>query len=251
MKTITFKNDDNVSIKLIEHEFTKIFQTRDNHEVLFRRIHTYLIKNKIIHGNVIDLGAWMGDNSIPWALNLKHTIYSIDPSPNNIEYIEKMAKQNNISNIKTIKSAISDKNQILWTNDNINHCEFKIHSGRTKVESVTLDYLYSQGVIDNIKYIHLDVEGFEFNVIKGSENIINIFNPIISFEQHINTDNYIELSNHLKHKRYDVFLINEQLPGCKPDCRNFLAFPTNLKIDVNQISENIVIDNNIELFKKM
>ena len=38
--------------------------------------------------------------------------------------------------------------------------------GKVKVQSVTLDYLYSQGQIDNIAYIHLDVEGFESNVSK-------------------------------------------------------------------------------------
>ena len=67
------------------------------------------------------------DNSIPWAMNLTHTIYAIDPSPNNINYIEQMAKANNIMNIKTIQKAIGDKNEIIGTNNNINHCSF---SGR-------------------------------------------------------------------------------------------------------------------------
>ena len=117
--SVIFKNDDNVNIKLINHSFSDRFEGRDNHEVMFRRINTYLIKNNFINGNIIDLGAWMGDNSIPWALNLSHTIYAIDPSPNNINYIEQMAEANNIKNIKTIQKAISDKNEIIGTNDDI------------------------------------------------------------------------------------------------------------------------------------
>ena len=47
---IVFTIDDNVIIKLIlpNEQISKIFKDRDNHEVMFRRIHTYLIKNSYI-----------------------------------------------------------------------------------------------------------------------------------------------------------------------------------------------------------
>jgi len=240
MKSIIFKNDKSVNIKLVNHGFSNNFIKRDNHEVMFRRINSHLIENKLIDGNIIDLGAWIGDNSIPWAMNLlSHTIYAIDPSPNNIKYIEQMAKANNIQNIKTIQKAIGDKNEIIGTNENIDHCSFSKKGGVTKVESVTLDYLYGQGQIDNIAYIHLDVEGFEFNVIKGSEKIITLFNPVISYEQHLDIDNYKELSFHLYKLGYNIYLINEVLPGCRYDCRNLIAFPKNMIIDVNKINNSI------------
>lgn len=150
-----FTNDNNANVKLIKHNFSNSFKRRNSHEVMFRRINTYLIKNKLIDGNIIDLGAWIGDNSIPWAMNLTHTIYAIDPSPNNINYIEQMAKANNIMNIKTIQKAIGDKNEIIGTSGSINHCSFSKKGGKLKVQAVTLDYLYSEGQIDNIAYIHL------------------------------------------------------------------------------------------------
>lgn len=236
---VKFTNDNNVNINLVKHNFSKSFLVRDNHEVMFRRINTYLIKNKLIDGNIIDLGAWIGDNSIPWAMNLTHTIYAIDPSPNNINFIEQMALANNIRNIKTIQKAIGDKNEIIGTNKNINHCSFSKKGGKLKVQSVTLDYLYSKGHIDNIAYIHLDVEGFESNVIKGSKKIIQLFNPIISYEQHLKIDNYKQLSLHLFNQGYNIYLINEILPGCRNDCRNLLAFPKNLQIQINKINSSI------------
>jgi hypothetical protein len=104
---------------------------------------------------------------------------------------------------------------------------------------VTLDYLYSQGQIENIAYIHLDVEGFESNVIKGSENIIKLFNPIIMYEQHLEIDNYKELSLHLYNQGYNIYLINEILPYCRHDCRNFVAFSKNTKIQINKINSSI------------
>lgn len=237
-KTCIFTNDNNININLIDHVTTDIFITRINAESIFRKITTYLINNKIINGNIIDSGAWIGDNSIPWALNCpSFIIYAIDPSPNNINYIQKMIKVNNIKNLKTIQKALNNKNEIIGTNDNIDHCSFK-NGGRTKIESVSLDYLYEEKEIDNISYIHLDVEGLEFNVIKGSEKIIQKFKPIIAFEQHTEIDNYIELSQFLKKYEYDIYIIDE-ISGCRTDCRNFIAFPKNIEIDCEKINSYI------------
>jgi len=51
---VIFTNDNNVNVKLIKHDFSESFIRRDKHEVMFRRINTYLIKNKLIDENVIE-----------------------------------------------------------------------------------------------------------------------------------------------------------------------------------------------------
>ena len=96
-----------------------IFLNAINSEKLFRQIHTFLINNSVIKNNIIDLGSCIGDNSIPWAKNIKETVYAIDPSPNNCLYIKEMCKLNEISNIKTIQTAISNTNEVLSTKFNI------------------------------------------------------------------------------------------------------------------------------------
>jgi FkbM family methyltransferase len=231
-----FSNDDNVKINVIaDHPFTTTFVNRNHHEVIFRQINTYLIKNKLIKNNIIDLGAWIGDNSIPWAKNIDGNVYAIDPSPENCSFIEKTAELNRLNNIKVIQTAISDKNEILTTNENLQHCSFVYGNpgidGIYKVESVTLDFLYERGEIDNIGYIHLDVEGMENRIILGASTIINKFQPIITFEQHLEIDDYKLLSSYLTDMNYQVFMIDETLPGCRSDCRNFIAFPNFMNID--------------------
>ena len=94
-------------------------KTRDNHEVLFRRINTFLIQNDIIKNNIIDLGAWIGDNSIPWAKNIDGIVYAIDPSTDNCDFINKICELNQIKNVKTIQHGISNCCELLTTNDNI------------------------------------------------------------------------------------------------------------------------------------
>ena len=235
-----FTNDDFVNISLIDHTFSNVFKNRDSHEVIFRRINTFLIKNKIIKNNIIDLGSWIGDNTIPWAKNIDGIIYSIDPSPQNCDFINKTCECNNIINVKTIQCAISNINELLTTNDNINHCSFVYGNpglnGNVKINAVSLDYLYETKTIDNIGYIHLDVEGMEYKILEGSINLIEKFRPLISFEQHLEIDDYDIILLYLKKNNYTIFLIDEILPGCRHDCRNSFAFP-------NEIYNETLIDN--------
>jgi hypothetical protein len=100
---------------------------------------------------------------------------------------------------------------------------------------------------ENIGYIHLDVEGMEYKVIEGSSKLIESCRPIISFEQHLEIDDYDIISSHLKSKDYRIFLIDEILPGCRHDCRNSFAFPNEIFNETlieniqNYIGQNILI----------
>jgi len=236
--THTFINDNNVAIKLIRHNFSNTFSRRYEHEIFFRRIISFFLKRNIIKGNIIDLGAWIGDNAIPWAKNINNIVYAIDPSSQNIEFITKMCLHNDVSNIKTIQKPISDKKEIISTNNNLNHCEFTVGKrGKHILEAVSLDYLYKTKIIDNIDFIHLDVEGFELKVITGSDKIIADFHPIIAYEQHLDNEDYCGLSLYLHKKNYDIYLINEILPGCRYDCRNIIAFPKERHIDIDKIHD--------------
>ena len=108
----------------------------------------------------------------------------------------------------------------------MHHCEFVANdSMQNKVAAYSLDNLLEEKVITDIGYIHLDVEGMEGLILEGSATLIGTYRPFISFEQHLNTDNYNEICRGLRDKNYIVYLINEILVGCRTDCRNFLAIP--------------------------
>jgi hypothetical protein len=134
-----------------------------------------------------------------------------------------------------IQTAISDKNEILTTSDDLTHCSF-LTEGANKVSAVTLDHLFQNNTIKNVGYIHLDVEGLEYRVVLGANELIDAMRPIIAFEQHLETDNVMELVGHLNSKQYVVFMIDEVLPGCRQDCRNFLSFP-NERFDGKMVDE--------------
>ena len=229
MDVVVFPNDDNVLLLVPKQAgyFDK-YRERPYHESLFRDITRYLIEKSIIKGNIVDLGAWIGDNSAPWAKMKDHTVYAIDPSADNCNYISAIAKLNNLKNLKVIQSAISDKDEILSTNDNVEHAAFsQTNSGSTKVKSTSLDNLMRDHTIADVDFIHLDVEGMELTVLKGAHKLIMRYRPIIVYEIHLTmgVDDNNEIVKLLKDSKYNIYLMNEVLPNCRPDCRNVLAIP--------------------------
>jgi len=252
-KKIVFIHDDDIEIQLIDHKFSGEFRGRLHYEPMFRKIHTFLIKKGVIKNNIIDLGAYIGDNTLPWAKMLLPKggiIYAIDPSNENCEFIQGMCKENDLSNVKIFQTAVSDSNETLTTNGDLHHCSFvfddnynKIgENGKLKVVSTTLDSLFESTEIENIGYIHLDVEGMEYKVLKGALKILKTFQPIITYEQHLNMDDIQEIPIFLKEwtrHDYQIFLINEIMPNCRFDCRNFIVFPKRVLIDYENLVEEI------------
>lgn len=240
MNSCIYTHDNNKMISVIQdHPSTYDFRRRANHEVEFRKICTYLINNGHIKDNIIDSGAWVGDNAVPWAMNITGMVYAIDPSSANCEFINRMANRNSVTNIRIFPYALSDKPEILRGNGNINHCSFvenKAKGPEITAEAISLDYLKQNNYINNIGFIHLDVEGYEFKAIKGAVDIIQSYKPIITFEQHTDVDDVKGLSNFLINLDYSVYIINEILQGCSHDCRNFIAFPNSMKMDVTSIN---------------
>jgi|TARA_B100001559_G_C16405578_1_gene577833 FkbM family methyltransferase len=233
-----FINDKNIDLVLPKQGASNRMEEWSKSEKCLRLLVTEMIDKKLITNNIIDLGAYVGDNAVPWGFNYPDIqVYAIDPSEANCKYIELFATQNSIKNVKVICKAVSDKNQVVSTNSGLGHCSFQVNeSGKNKVNSVSLDYLYAQSIIDNVGFLHLDVEGMEFNVIKGASSLINRFKPVIIFEQHTRTEPYKEICKHLKSTfGYETYMIPE-VCGARQDCRNFLSIQPSLAESITKLN---------------
>lgn len=205
------------------------FQTRPHSEVLLRKMIYELYESGYISRDlaIIDIGSWISDNSIVWAhfLSGATKVIAIDPSRANLEYAQELARINQVENIKFVEAVCADRSGIkLYYDGSTNHTEFKISGGRYSLVSSTIDEIMAEDR-SPVGFLHVDVEGFELPVLKGAWTTINRDFPVISFEQHISKENIFEIADLLKGIDYRVFMINEVLPGCSLDCRNFLAFP--------------------------
>ena len=228
-----------LSFGIISKKFP--FVIRSQKEVLLRELANLILSlDKTLENiTVIDIGAWIGDNSVVWALKLSKNkncnVIAIDPSSSNINFISSIKKLNNIKNLIPIKALCSsnENSRFSLNGGNIEHGSFKIEkqsSSRDSILSTTIDNLKSQFQKDNkTLLIHLDVEGLEYEVMMGAKRTIERDQPYLIFECHIKleTNMLLEIKSYLLNLNYQIYMINEILPGCALDCRNFLAVPRN------------------------
>lgn len=216
------------------------FITRPAKEVLLRKIVFDLYKLKLIDPakHIIDIGCWLGDNSVVWAGfvdNGKAKVFAVDPCIENIEFVKLIARHNNVKNIEYRTDVCSDVAGVqLYYEGNLNHARFN-GCGKGKVspiKSTTLDDVVGDDNIDHIGLLHVDVEKLEEKVLSGALKIISKSRPAILFEQHISREKPERIFSLLEPYSYKIYMINEVLPGCSLDCRNFLAVPTGMDIDV-------------------
>jgi FkbM family methyltransferase len=230
---VAFPLDSGVVVKLPHHHHTNSYHHVAFKEPLLRAIANHLIVNGVVPRNsgIIDLGSWIGDNALPWAMSRPGVVYAIDPSEENIDFIRGMIALNNVKNIVTIQSAISDGQELLGASGDPSHCCFYAvdeNSDNSNLSLVTsstsLDSLHQEGVIGEVGFMHLDVEGYEMKVLLGARQMIEKYKPVVMFESHVLSQPTAPMINFLADRGYRVYMINESHPGANPDCRNFVAF---------------------------
>ena len=100
MSNCIFKNDNNVTILLKDHKFSQYLSVRDNHEVLFRRINTFL-NNSLGH---LKLYSKQIDTAQQELADKKPPTYSIG---------KLVKKTNSLSKrMKSARSAVSPRSNI-------------------------------------------------------------------------------------------------------------------------------------------
>ena len=200
-----------------------------------RQIISNLINKKIVdkNKNFIDGGSFLGDTSLPLCLNINGLVYSIDPGDINVSIIEKLSNLNNIDNIVILKYCLGDKYEKLFYNEGIYGINFNSFNTSEKllgnhIYSISLDELYRKKIIENIDFIHIDVENLESKVLHGSELLIKDFSPIIIFEGHIksNQSGVKECIDFLNNIDYINYMIDEDA-GAIDDAKNFISIPKN------------------------
>ena len=244
---VEFKNED-CFVEIPEKTSTRHekyafdwYPKRDRHEVMFRLLIKYLYEKTLLDSskNIIDLGAWIGDNVIPWAYKISGKVFAIDPSPENIDYIKVLSNLNSVENVVCIQECISDKIEDVYAPSTLIHTSFNTSGGSIKLKTTTLDNLYNENIINDIEFLHLDVEGFEQKVLNGSIHLLEKFNPLVVWENHLNTDNYIETVQFFSRRGYKTYIINDNMIGCRSDCTNFFSVPNSME----NISNSIEIIN--------
>ena len=146
-------------------------------------------------GNILDIGAHVGNHSIYFGLFCADNVYAFEPQESNVKRFDENIMLNDLDNVKLFPYALGDelcKMGMRRRNDRIDCLAYEMH-GKGEYPIYKLDDVVD-GEITNIKVIKIDVEGFDCKVLLGGEETIRKNRPSI----------YIEYAENMK--QIDKFL---------------------------------------------
>lgn len=177
------------------------------------------------NGAVLDIGANIGIMTYHLSKKLPNcVIIAIEPIPDNFNVLSRIISKNQLTNVKTFDIAVGNEKgtiQMVMPNNGktkMQGLSHVIHDSisewnegeKFEVSVNTLDNLFLDIPIQGIK---IDVENFEYFALKGGENILKKYHPIIYAELWDN-QNRINCFEFLTALSYQIFIVlnNELVP---------------------------------------
>jgi len=206
-------------------------------------IFDFIIKNNIdlLHSDVVDAGANNGNFTIDFAMLVGDAgrVYAFEPQ--RIIYYQLCGNvfMNGIDNVICINKALSNISKVVniqypnyFHEGQVNFGDVKVISKLgerfEEVEATTLDnYDFV-----NLKLIKIDVQGYEYNVLKGSIMTIERHRPYIIFELE---EEYLNINGHTSNDLLEFFksvgyVVRQFQKGVKyhtrnGECLDWIAIP--------------------------
>lgn len=112
-------------------------------------------------------------------------VYAFEPLPRNIEYLKKHIKINKFENIEAVEAAVSDHSGEahfdLGASSAMGHLA---ETGGITVRMVALDEMLEAGDMRPPDYMKVDVEGAEYEALKGARKLLEKYHPILFLDTH-------------------------------------------------------------------
>jgi len=199
-----------------------------------------LVKRFISAGtDSIDIGVYRGVYSYEMA-KYSEIVHAFEPNPVMFKDIEKNLKKI-IKNIKLYNIALSNKEGVVSLNVPIRNKNYNkknyeeyfqmgrasIHTDNNLSEIESFDVetqkLDSFDFVNRISFIKIDVEGHEFEVVKGAENIIKKNKPVLLVEivqEHTKTK-VIDTIYYINSLGYESFYFENDILKSSNNLNNF------------------------------
>ena len=173
---------------------------------------------------LLDCGANYGFYSFyTGSLSTKNKIIAFEASINTLKEIKANLELNDLKNIKLENLAVTDvENKFLTFNESMKDWESSLtnnnftSSSLQKIKTTKIDYtLKNKNLDEYYLFIKLDIEGNEFDAIKGSLDTIKKYSPfiIIEFSKYKlgnNRDNLNFLDSFLEKFDYSIYSTNKK-----------------------------------------
>ncbi|MBS1634829.1 MAG: FkbM family methyltransferase [Bacteroidetes bacterium] len=182
--------------------------TNDKPEGLFE-----LIKP---HYNILDIGANIGQTSIAFAkhINSSSKIWAFEPEPLNYKKCLTNINLNTIQNIELIQAGLGSYEHEAYMDPQMSRNRGGSHVQETKgnghsIRIITLDTFVRERKI-KVDLVKMDVEGYEYEVLKGAREFLSDQHPILFIEvdeQHLKKQNSTPamIMDYLNELHYTVY----------------------------------------------
>ncbi|MEB3277606.1 MAG: FkbM family methyltransferase [Lyngbya sp.] len=199
---------------------------------------------------VFDVGAHQGTHTLAFArfVGESGNVVSFEPQRAMYQIAAGTIALNELYNVRLFNWAIGDKHDIVEIPifdykqpGHFSGMSIKPGISGEKVIQETIDNLaYELGLTQNVSLVKIDVEGMEYQVLVGAENLISEARPTIYFELHKSNRYYSQIIQLLKKHKYKVYesitrgFNEDNFFGYKQDRfkggvdHNALAIPINL-----------------------
>jgi len=178
---------DKFGFKFIYYSW--MYRSLESHITRQNFVKEYAAMRKLIRpgSTVFDIGANVGVFSVPFSswVGAQGRVYSFEPVEDTYWLLQENISLNKCSNIISYQQAISDKQGVSKMHifdkrySSWNSMGFTSHHGSIKpkleieITSNSLDSFCRSENISVIDYLKVDVEGYEYLVFKGVENLLS------------------------------------------------------------------------------
>ena len=174
-------------IAILAHDF---ISTKKNLEGFYEKIELalfekFIILNKINKDTAVDAGANIGNHSLFFRKYFKK-VYAFEPNPNIFEILAFNSKN---KNIVPINKGLGSKKEKVFLKQNLHNLGGssikidQIYKSKVKINIIKIDDFKFDG---KVSFIKIDVEGYEYEVLKGAINTLRKDKPLIWLEQSFN-----------------------------------------------------------------
>lgn len=191
-------------------------------------------------GILLDIGANIGVMSVHLSKSKKNcTLVAFEPIPSNIEIFKKIIRFYKLNNVKLLECALGNsEKKVKMVLPQVNQVFFQglshVLSEENKLNCKGITYEVQMKKLDSFDFedkilaIKIDVENYEFEVLKGAKSVLSTHQPMIYCELWEN-ENRVDCFNLMKELKYDIYcFVKKNLIPFDPkvhQTQNFIFIP--------------------------
>ncbi|MGH9989792.1 MAG: FkbM family methyltransferase [Nitrososphaera sp.] len=165
---------------------------------------------------VIDIGAHIGRYTITSSKQVGNTgkVVAIEADPDNFQLLKRNIALNNLTNVLPLNYAVFSTRTRMKLYEQSASAKYNslmlARAAKTKnyveVNADTLDSILKLNEVNQVNWIKIDVEGAEFEVLKGSTKTLSTENVSLLIEIHNIADprHYDNILDFLKYHNYEI-----------------------------------------------